>query len=183
MKYSILAVTALLIPPQIVVQACDSSGSGAVAVAPEDGACHPWPSCTTWTAKDSVGTPAPAKLVREAGGPDSVDVLIDEFDLTNPGEFARVYLERGKIYRVEVSSRSGTLDIRPRDRSGQSLLPLTVEDIPRASGTRAVEVAPRADGDYEFRAIGASAPGARVRIVREIRPSARWQRLSGKHSI
>lgn len=183
MKYSILALTALLIPPQaMVMQACDSSGSAAISVTPDEESCYPWPSCTTWTAKDTAQLQPPAKLVSAGRRVDSVEVLVDEFDLTTPGEFARVYLERGKIYRVEVSSRSGSLDIRPRDRSAQSLLPLTVEDIPRASGTRALEIAPRADGEYEFRALGVRGTGARVRVIREIKPSARWQRLSARRA-
>ncbi|MEO8201452.1 MAG: hypothetical protein ABI679_13075 [Gemmatimonadota bacterium] len=179
MKYSIMALTALVLPTQtVLVQACDSNGSGLVTIAPEEEICSTWPSCTTWTTRDTAQTPTLEKVARVAAVADSEDVLVDEFDLTNLGEFARVYLEKGKIYRVEFSSQSGRLDIRPRDRSGQSLLPLTIEDLPRASGTRALEIAPRADGEYEFRADGVRGAGARIRIVREVTPSARWKRLS-----
>lgn len=178
MQYPIIAMAALVVSAQPMVQACDTVGQGELIVAPTDGtACQRWPACTTWSI-DSSALAVPLAATAASREADSVDVLIGEYDLSVTGEFVRVYLERGQIYRVEFSSRGGVLDIRPRDRTAQQILPLTIEDFPRASGTRAIEIAPRADGDYEFRALGSGQAGARLRIYREIRPSARWQRLS-----
>lgn len=164
MKYSLLAVTALLLPPQaMMVQACDTTAQGILTLAPEsESFCHPWPGCTNWTPEDTVRIADPLKAKAAAAKIDSVDLLIAEYDLTTSGEFARIHLEKGQVYRVELTSRTGTLQIRPRRNSDQPALPLTVEDIPRASGTRAVELVPRSDGDYEFRVTGTavSAPGS-----------------------
>jgi hypothetical protein len=183
MKYSILALTALLIPPQaMMIQACDTTSQGILSLAAEEAHCHPWPSCTDWTSADTI-KPAKALKARSIKARnDTVDVLVGEYDLASSGEFARLYLERGKIYRVEVVSRGGIVQIRPRHFTTQSALPLTIEDIPRASGTRALEIAPRQDGEYEFRVAGATGVGARIQIFREARSSARWQRLSARGS-
>jgi hypothetical protein len=105
---------------------------------------------------------------------------VREYHLTTTGEFVRLHLEKGNVYLVEFTSRTGSLQIRPRRNSDQAALPLTVEEIPRASGTRAIEIAPRQDGDYDFLAIGTSGVGARLRVYREIKPSERWRRISGR---
>lgn len=155
MKYSLLALTALLLPPQaMMVQAGDTMAA--------------------------VADTTKAKLRAMKG--DSVDVLVGEYDLTSSGEFVRIELEKGQVYRVEYSGRSGTLQIRPRLNSVQAALPMTIEDIPRASGTRALEIAPRQDGEYDFRASGTSGFGMRVRVFREVKPSQRWQRIGGMQS-
>jgi hypothetical protein len=181
MKYSLLAITALLLPPQaMMVQACDTTAQGILTLAPEsESFCHPWPGCTSWTPEDTVRTADQLKAKAAAAKTDSVDVLVGEYDLTTSGEFARIYLEKGQIYRVEFTSRTGSLQIRPRRSSVQQVLPLTIEDIPRASGTQAMELAPRQDGDYDFRATGTSGVGARLRVYREIKSSERWRRISG----
>jgi hypothetical protein len=181
MKYSLLALTTLLLPPQaLIVQACDTTAQGILTLAPEsESFCHPWPGCTTWTPADTIRVADGIKAKAAAAKTDSVDVLVAEYDLTSSGEFARIYLEKGEIYRVEFTSQTGTLQVRPRRSWDQQLLPLIIEDIPRASGTQAIELAPRQDGDYEFKALGTSGVGARLRIYREIRPSERWRRISG----
>lgn len=181
MKYSFLAVAALLLPPQaFMVQACDTTAQGILVLEPESQTfCHPWPGCTSWTPGDTVRSGDPLKTKSAAAKADSIDVLVGEYDLTSSGEFVRLFLEKGQIYRVEFTAQTGNLQIRPRRSSEQSVLPLTSEDIPRASGTRAVQIAPRQDGDYDFRVSGTSGIGARLRVFREIKPSERWRRISG----
>lgn len=149
MKYTLLAITALLLPPQVIT---------------------------------AQGILDPLKAKASAAKTDSIDVLVGEYDLTTSGEFVRIYLEKGQVYRVEYTTRTGNLQIRPRRSSDQTALPLTIEDIPRASGTRALEIAPRQDGEYDFRFNGTSGVGARLRVFREIRPSERWRRISGNRA-
>lgn len=184
MKYSLLAITALLVPPQaMMVQACDTTAQGVVVLAPESKTfCHPWPGCTSWTTDDTVRVSDPLKAKTAAAKTDSSDVLVGEYELTTSGEFVRIYLEKGQVYRVEFTARTGNLQIRPRRSSEQPALPLTIEDIPRASGTQALEIAPRQDGEYDFRVTGTSGVGARLQVFREIKPSERWQRISGKRA-
>ena len=180
MKYSLLALTALLLPPQaMIVQACDTTAQGILFLEPESATfCHPYPACTSWTAKDTIAIADTIKAKARAQKADSGDVLVGDYDLTNIGEFVRLELKKGEVYRVEFASRSGTLQIRPRRNWDQAALPLTIEDIPRASGTRALEIAPRQDGEYEFRVTGGAEVGARLQVFREARSSLRWQRLS-----
>lgn len=184
MKYSLLALTALLLPPQaMIVQACDTTAQGILDLEPESATfCHPYPGCTSWTAKDTISVADTVKAKARAAKADSMDVLVGEYDLTNIGEFVRIELEKGQVYRVEFSSRSGSLQIRPRRSSDQGALPLTIEDIPRASGTRALEIVPRQDGEYDFTATGISGFGMRLRVFREVKPSLRWQRIGGNRA-
>jgi len=181
MKYSLLAITALLLPPQaMMVQACDTTAQGILDLESESRPfCHPWPGCTSWTPSDTIRVAEIRKAKSAGAKPDSIDVLVGEYDLTTSGEFVRLYLEEGQVYRVEFTARTGSLQIRPRRSSDQPVLPLTTEDIPRASGTRSFEIAPRQDGDYDFRVTGTTGFGARLKVFREIRPSERWRRISG----
>ena len=183
MKYPLLALTALLLPPQaMMVQACDTTGQGILVLEPESATfCHPYPGCTSWTAKDTVAVADTIKAKARAQKADSGDVLVGDYALSS-GEFVRLDLEKGQVYRVEFSSRTGSLQIRPRRSWDQAALPLTIEDIPRASGTRALEIAPRQDGEYDFRVIGTSDIGTRLRIFREFKPSQRWQRIGGNRA-
>jgi hypothetical protein len=156
MKYSMLAIVMFLIPSQpMVVQAGDTPAEG-----------------------DRFDDPRKAKSA--AAKIDSVDVMIGDYDLTVSGEFVRVSLDEGQVYRVEFDARSGGLEIRPRRSHEQPALPLIIEDIPRASGTRAIEIAPRQDGEYDFRVLGVSGVGARLKIFREVKPSERWRRISNR---
>ena len=184
MKYSLLALTALLLPPQaLVIQACDTTAQGILFLEPESVTfCHPYPACTSWTAKDTSSIADTVKAKIRLAKADSVEVLIGEYDLTNIGEFVRIELKQGQVYRVEFSSREGTLQIRPRRSDQQGALPLTIEDIPRASGTRALEIVPRQDGEYDFRATSISGFGMKLRVFRDGRPSQRWQRISGNRA-
>jgi hypothetical protein len=184
MKYSLLALTALLLPPQaMMVQACDTTAQGILFLEPESATfCHPYPGCTSWTAKDTIAIADTIKAKARAQKADSGDVLVGDYDLTNIGEFVRLELKKGEVYRVECASRSGMLQIRPRRNWDQAALPLTIEDIPRASGTRALEIVPRQDGEYEFRATSLSGFGMRLRVFREGTPSRRWLRLSGNRA-
>jgi hypothetical protein len=163
----------------MMVQACDTTAQGILDIEPESETfCHPWPGCTSWTAADTLPVADLRKSKRAAAKSDRMDVLVGEYDLAVNGEFVRLALERGQVYRVEFNARNGNLQIRPRRSSDQPVLPLTVEDIPRASGTRALEIAPRQDGEYDFRIVGASDAGGRLTVFREIRPSERWRRIS-----
>ena len=180
MKYSMLVIATLLLPSQaMMVQACDTTAQGILTLEPESETfCHPWPGCTSWTPADTVRVANLRKAKSAAAKTDSVDLLIGEYDLTVSGEFVRVSLDEGQVYRVEFTARSGNLQIRPRRSHEQAALPLIIEDIPRASGTRAIEIAPRQDGEYDFRVTGVSGVGARLRIFREVGPSERWRRIS-----
>jgi hypothetical protein len=179
MRHSFFAFIALLLPPQtMIVQACDTTAQGIVDLEREsESFCHPWPGCTSWTMNDTMRVADLRKAKMAAAKSDSIDVLVGEYDLANQ-EFVRIHLDQGQIYRVEFTARNGNLQIRPRRSYEQAALPLTIEDIPRASGTRAIEIAPRQDGEYDFRVIGSSGSTARLSIFREVRPSERWRRIS-----
>jgi hypothetical protein len=49
---------------------------------------------------------------RAAGQPrDSANVLVLEHDLTGPGEFARVILQKGQVYRAELNTATRAGDL------------------------------------------------------------------------
>ena len=179
MRHSLIAIITLFLPPQaMIVQACDTTAQGIVDLERESETfCHPWPGCTSWTSNDTIRIADLRKAKMAAAKSDSIDVLVGEYDLVSQ-EFVRIHLDQGQIYRVEFTARNGSLQIRPRRSYEQAALPLTIEDIPRASGTRAIEIAPRQGGEYDFRVIETSGLTARLRIFREVRPSERWRRIS-----
>ena len=108
MKYRLLALTALFLPPQAMM-------------------------VQDWTPTDTgITDPTKAKLRAIKG--DTVDMLVGDYDLAS-GEFVRIELKKGQVYRVEFSGRGGSLQIRPRLGSHQAALPMIIEDIPHASST------------------------------------------------
>ena len=108
MKLSLISLTVLLVSPPASLQACETTGHSELTLSTVEG---------------------------ETGATDSVDVLVGEFDLAN-GEFVRIHLERGKIYRIEFASPSGTLRIRPRDRATEPVLPSPSRISPGRAGPR-----------------------------------------------
>jgi hypothetical protein len=105
-----------------------------------------------------------------------VDVLVlDQHYSAGPGEYARVFLERGQVYRGEMSSPDVTLAIRV---VGGRIRPPRVYSIlgPESSSEASVvEIYPDADGVYEILAIGAhgGAFATHLQLYRDVRESHR----------
>jgi hypothetical protein len=117
---------------------------------------------------------------------DSADVLLLDHDFSAAGEFVRVFLQNGQVYRAELGSPDVTLQIRGvvegRIRSTQlpRMYPFLPSDTP--SGTSIVEIHPQLDGEYEIRSIAISGAriGARLRLYRDISASSRRQHIRNR---
>ena len=131
----------------------------------------------------------PLLAQNEAAAPQSTpvdtmaDVLVlDQHYSTGAGEYVRVFLERGQVYRGELSSPDVTLAIRAvggRIRAPRVYPILGPESSSEAS---VVELYPDADGVYEIRAVGArgGAIATHLRLYRDVRESHRRVALRDK---
>jgi hypothetical protein len=110
---------------------------------------------------------------------DSADVLVLEHDFTGPGEFARVFLLKGQVYRAVLSSGDASLEIYPVKGGPPVFFAREESDAPGASGQAVLSVYPRADAEYQIRLIEGG-PVVTLRLYRDIRASRRRQKvLSG----
>ena len=111
------------------------------------------------------------------GSADSADVLVLDHDFSAEGEFTRVFLQDGQVYRAELSSPDVVLGIVGVVRTTPipRVYPFLPTDTP--SGTSIVEIHPQADADYEIRSIGrtGSAVSTRLRLYRDVKASQRRQ--------
>lgn len=132
----------------------------------------------------AVGLTSPLRAQADQAGTDrsptdSSNVLVLDHDFSVPGEYVRVFLQKGQVYRAELNSPAVTLQIRGvvhgvvRPTQLPRIYPFLRSDSP--SGTSIVEIYPEVDADYEIRAVlvdGAEL-ATRLRLYRDIRASAR----------
>lgn len=108
---------------------------------------------------------APTALAAQGKGvPDSL-VLAHEFS-TPKAEFVRAWLEKGKVYRLEVTN-ARLLQVRSRTNGLQLPLTRRIEDMARPSNTVAFEIAPSFSAEYEFRVNGLFHGAAPVRVYED----------------
>jgi hypothetical protein len=114
---------------------------------------------------------------------DSANVLVLDHDFSAAGEFVRVFLQDGQVYRAELSSPDMTLQIRGlvegvvRPTQLPRIYPFLRSDTP--SGTSIVEIYPEVDAEYEIRsiALGGSGVATRLRLYRDIHASGRRHKV------
>jgi hypothetical protein len=128
-----------------------------------------------------VGTAMAAAAQQDSTKPamearDSTDVLVLEHDFTGPGEFARVFLLKGQVYRAVLSTGDASLEIYPVKGGPPVFFAREESDAPGASGTTVLSVYPRADAEYQIRLIQGG-PIVTLRLYRDIRASRRRQKV------
>jgi hypothetical protein len=107
--------------------------------------------------------------------PDSVDVLVLDHHFNGPNEFVRVFLQNGQVYRAELGASDLELQIRGVIRTVE--VPRVYAFLPSEtpSGTSMAEIYPRADAEYEIRAlrVGGGGIATRLRLYRDVKASRR----------
>jgi hypothetical protein len=117
---------------------------------------------------------------------DSTDVLIVDHDFSAPGEYVRVFLQSGQVYRAELGSPDVVLQFRGV-REGV----VRPTQLPRVyrflsyetpAGASFFDIYPDVDAEYEIRAVllGGSTFASRFRLYRDLRTSARRQRVRNR---
>lgn len=113
---------------------------------------------------------------QDAPADTSADVLVLDYDFASGGgEYARVPLEAGQVYRGELNSSDVSLVIRAvggRIRAPR-VYPVLGPDSP--SGASVVELYPDHDAVYEIRPVadGGGGVATRLRLFRDVRASQR----------
>jgi hypothetical protein len=107
---------------------------------------------------------------------DSTDVLVLEHAFTGPGEYARVFLLKGQVYRAVLSTGDASLEIYPIKGGPPVFFAREESDAPGASGETVLSVYPRADAEYQFRLLSGG-PVVTLRLYRDIRASRRRQKV------
>lgn len=128
-----------------------------------------------------VGTAMAATAQQDSTRPvvetrDSADVLVLDHDFTGPGEFARVFLLKGQVYRAVLSTGDASLEIYPVKGGPPVFFAREESGAPGASGTTVLSVYPRADAEYQIRLIQGG-PVVTLRLYRDIRASRRRQKV------
>jgi hypothetical protein len=126
-----------------------------------------------------LASSAAAQVASRPDAREQTDVLVLDHDFTASPEILRVFLQRGQVYRAELSSPDITLVIVGVVRSTPvpRTYPYLATDTP--SGMSITEIHPLADAEYEIRAVelkGAGA-GTRLRLYRDLRASRRQQKV------
>ncbi len=111
------------------------------------------------------------------------NVLVVDHDFSAAGEYVRVFLQEGQVYRAELSSPDLTLQIRGlvdgviRPTQLPRVYPFLTSDTP--SGTSVAEIYPEIDAEYEIRVIALSGQhlASRLRLYRDVRASSRRQEV------
>lgn len=112
----------------------------------------------------------------DSGARDTL-VLVHEF--TAPSEFARVTLESGQVYRVELTN-GNSIQVRTLLAGEQNPIVARTEAYPRASRTVVFELAPSVTTVYEFRVGGISRGAAPLRVYWDHHSTARRQKVLSK---
>lgn len=107
---------------------------------------------------------------------DSTDVLVLDHDFTGPGEFARVFLQKGLVYKAIISEPSASLEIYPIKGGSNVFTAREESDQPGASGFTVLSVYPRADAEYQVRLLEGG-PVVNLKIYRDVRASRRRQKV------
>lgn len=123
-----------------------------------------------------------AFLASAAGRTDSADVLILRHDFESRTEVVRVQLEKGQVYRAEVSSARAVLRVRPLLSGVQGPLLLPLSGIPQADGSLSFEIRPSVAAEYEIRTVVQPRGGVTLRIYQDRSATARLARMGAKPS-
>lgn len=107
---------------------------------------------------------------------DSADVLVLDHDFSSPGEFARVFLQKGVVYRAVLSTGDASLEIVPLKGGPPVFFAREESESPGASGFTVLSVYPRADAEYQIRLIEGG-PVVNLKLYHDIRASRRRQKV------
>jgi hypothetical protein len=105
---------------------------------------------------------------------DSSDVLVLQHDFTGPGEFARVFLQKGQAYRAELSIIDASLSVDAL-KGGPPVL-VAREEVVNASGGAVYTLYPRADAEYQIKLVEGG-PLVTLRLYRDLKQSRRRQKV------
>lgn len=136
----------------------------------------------TWSGLALLLTAVPSVLSAQAdtvASKDSADVLLLSRDfIQGSREFVRVFLQKGQVYRAELSSPDVQLIIRPLRPGTEPAFVAALQDFVGASGAVRYEIYPRADGDYEIAPTrGTGVGNTTLMLYRDIKASRRRQRI------
>jgi hypothetical protein len=128
------------------------------------------------------GRPGGLHRRRAAAGGHQRGLVLEHDFATGGGEIVRVFLERGQVYRAEMTTPDVTLQIRA---VRGKIKPPRVYNVlgPEASSTQSeVEVYPDVDADYEIKPISgaSSGVGTRLRLYRDVSESHRRMAIMDK---
>ena len=104
---------------------------------------------------------------------DSVDVLLVDHSFTAPGEFVRVFLQKGEVYRAELSSSDVALNVQPRPSGPPAFVSRTEES--GAAGRLVFEIYPRTDKEHEITVLGLGDAVVRLQLYHDMKASKRRQ--------
>jgi hypothetical protein len=112
--------------------------------------------------------------------------MVLDYDFSAVGEYARIFLQSGQVYRAELNSPDVTLLLRGlvegvvRPTQLPRIYPFLNSETP--SGTSIAEIYPEVDAEYEIRAVSRRGQGiaTRLRVYRDVRASARRYRVRQK---
>jgi hypothetical protein len=107
---------------------------------------------------------------------DTTDVLVLDHDFTSPGEFARVFLQKGLVYRAVLSTGDASLEILPLKGGPPVFFAREESESPGASGFTVLSVYPRADATYQIRLVEGG-PVVNLKLYRDVRASRRRQKV------
>jgi len=106
------------------------------------------------------------------------DTLVLAHEFTASTEFARVTLEAGQAYRVEVMD-GGVVQVRALEPGAQNPVVNRTEAFPRASQTVAFELQPSVTTVYEIRVGRITRGAASMRIFWDHHATERRQKVIG----
>jgi hypothetical protein len=120
---------------------------------------------------------APLGAQEAASRDTSTDVLILSHDFTFSGEFVRVVLAAGEVYRAEASAPEFSLSLRLLESGQKPLLSREQSREPDPSGRNIIFIYPYTTGTYQV-ALAEGGPVVSLRVYRDIRASHRRQRMA-----
>lgn len=115
-------------------------------------------------------------IQQQAAQEDTADVLVLNHDYTGPGEFARVILLKGEVYKAFISEPNASLEIYPVKGGPPIFTAREESDQPGASGVTVISIYPRADAEYQIRLLEGG-PVVNLKVYRDIRASHRRQKI------
>lgn len=133
-------------------------------------------TCTTVLSAATVAAAQQDSTHQAPGTRDTADVLVLEHAFTGPGEFARVFLQKGQVYRAVLNTGDAALEIYPIKGGPPVFFAREESDAPGASGETVLSVYPRADAEYQLRLVSGG-PVVTLRMYRDIRSSRRRQKV------
>lgn len=110
------------------------------------------------------------------------DVLVLDQNYSGTGEYVRLFLQSGLVYRAELGSPDVTLQIRSVGEKIRAPRVYPITGPESASEASIVELYPDKDGEYEIRAVGMNGAGVatHLRLYRDVEESHRRLALMGK---